>query len=316
MPSAFPPEARVDAVVVGGGPAGLSAALVLARALRSVVVFDGDREGLQARSTWPQVNHNLLGWPDGIEAARLRALGAVQLRAYSTVAVVEDAVREVEALGDGFCATTAEGRRVAGRAILLATGVQDSYPRFPGWETYVGRSLHWCLACDGYEARGRRLVAIGADVTAALDALALRRFSDHVTLLTGTCDGPRVSDEHRARLAAADIAVVTGEVVGAQGSDGHLSALLTGTGERVPCDEAFSLRPSVPRSALARALGAELDAAGFVCVDSEQRTRVPGVVAAGDVTRVHSHQLATALHEGSQAGHAMAWDLLPAQLRA
>jgi len=103
--------------------------------------------------------------------------------------------------------------------------------------------------------------------------------------------------------------------VGAEGSDGRLEALLTSDGTRVPCDEAFSLLPPVPRNGLASALGASTDPAGFVGVDAEQRTDVPGVFAAGDLTRRHSHQLATALHEGTQAGHAMSFALLPDELR-
>ncbi len=305
----------VDALILGGGPAGLSAALVLARALRRVAVLDGDADGVKARSTWPQVNHNLLGWPDGLPAARLRELGRAQLCDYDSMEVIDEPAASVVGTDGGFVATTAQGRERRGRIVLLATGVEDSYPRFPGWEDYVGRSLHWCLACDAYAARSKRLVAIGADEAAALDALQLRRFTEDVVLVTGTTEACAVDDEHRRRLETAGVDVVEGAVVGAEGSDGRLEALLTSDGTRVPCDEAFSLLPPVPRNGLASALGASTDPAGFVGVDAEQRTDVPGVFAAGDLTRRHSHQLATALHEGTQAGHAMSFALLPDELR-
>jgi thioredoxin reductase (NADPH) len=299
-----------DVVIVGGGPAGLAAALVLARALRSVVVLDTG----SGRSTWPQVNHNLLGFPGGVEARRLRELGHEQLREYDDVRVVS-AEATGAAVTDGGFRVRGQSGDWTGRALLLATGVVDHYPHFPGWETYVGRSLHWCLACDGYESRGRRLVAIGADTTAALDALALRRFSDDVTLITNS-QHDDLDPEHLSRLDRAGVRVLYDRVVRAEGEDGQLAALLTAGGSRVDCDVAFSLQGSTPRNALALELGVPVNEGGFVEIDCDQRTPVAGVFAAGDVTRVHSHQVSAALHEGAQAGHAIAWTLLPPELQS
>lgn len=306
-------SAAFDALVIGGGPAGLSAALILARALRTVAIADADSSGVHARSTWPQINRNLLGWPDGLPAAQLRELGRQQLQAYPGVTRLESHVHRIEAAAGGFCAETGNSA-ITARVVLLATGVEDHYPEFPGWEDYVGRSLHWCLGCDAYEARGTHIVVIGSGTPAALDALQLRRYSKHITVLTGAGTGAELEPELLQSLRTGGIAVLRGDVASAEGHDGYLKALITSRGDRVRCDHLFSVLPASPRYKLATTLGAATDENGFLAVDTEQRTTVKGVFAAGDITRVHSHQIATALHEGTQAGHAMAHALLPHEL--
>jgi len=136
-----------DALVVGGGPAGLSAALYLARYLRSVVVLDSGH----GRSSHHQVNHNYLGFPDGISALDLRANGRKQLARYPHAQLVEDHVEDAVREGDGTFAVRSRAGRWTARVVVLATGVVDHYPRFEGWESYVGTSLFWCITCDGYE---------------------------------------------------------------------------------------------------------------------------------------------------------------------
>jgi len=305
------PVNSVDALVIGGGPAGLSAALILARALRTVAIADADSSGVHARSTWPQINRNLLGWPDGLPAAQLRELGHQQLQAYPGVTRLESHIHNIEAAAGGFCAETGKGS-VNARVVLLATGVEDHYPEFPGWKEYVGRSLHWYLGCDAYEVRGTNIVVIGSGTPAALDALQLRRYSADITVLTGT--GPELEPALHHSLRTGGIAVLRGDVASAEGHDGYLKALITSQGDHVRCDHLFSVLPASPRNHLATTLGAATGENGFVAVDTEQRTTIEGVFAAGDITRVHSHQIATALHEGTQAGHAMAHAPLPREL--
>src|SRR5687767_15908875 len=134
-----------DAIVIGGGPAGMSAALYLARYNRSVVLFDTAR----GRSSFNQVNHNYLGFPDGVPIQRLRELGREQLSRYSHVQVVDEAVERLEGDADGGFVAHATGGTHSGRTLLLSTGVEDHYPRFDGWEPCVGVSLFWCITCDG-----------------------------------------------------------------------------------------------------------------------------------------------------------------------
>jgi thioredoxin reductase (NADPH) len=143
-------------VLVGGGPAGLAAALQLARFDRRVALFDAG----QGRSTWHQTNHNYLGFPGGISARELRALGQQQLRTYDQVVRLDHKVAALDRDGQWFVAAGQAGER-RGRAVVLGTGVVDHYPHFDGWDECVGRSMFWCINCDGYACRGACVVVAG-----------------------------------------------------------------------------------------------------------------------------------------------------------
>jgi len=333
------PPLDCDVLVVGGGPAGLSAALYLARYARSVAIFDTAR----GRSSWPQRNRNYLGFPNGVTPQELKARAYEQLANYPHVSVVTAEVCDLRRAGPDRLVARTEARPdtelVAGssagpdtgstpdggrqefgdeqewqaRAVVLATGVEDFYPRFSDWSSYVGHSIHWCITCDGYETRGRRVVVLGDDDQSACEAMQLHRFTDQVTLLTGT-SAPALSSLWRDRLAAAEIDLVEDELRNAEGSEGQLSALMLGDGSQLPLDALFVPQQAAPRVQLARQIGVDL-AEDYITVDSEQRTSQPRVYAAGDVTRVHSHQVSAAVHEGAQAASAANSDLYPDELR-
>jgi thioredoxin reductase (NADPH) len=290
----------VDALVVGGGPAGLSAAIYLARARRSVVVFDWPREG---RSDWQQVNFNYLGFPGGISIRDLTALGRQQAAAFGARFVD----REVAALardGDGFLAT-AEGSAVVGRAAVLATGVRDRWLTFPGYEDFIGRSLHWCIVCDGYEMQGRRVAIVGNDEGAAEMAEQMCTFTDQVTLVSNS-GSLGLPVETAQQLERRGVPVIVGRIAGARArTAGHFAALRLEDGGEVEVDHVFSVQGAEPNTALARSIGVALNAHGYIRVDTEAHTSVPGVFAAGDVTRLFSHQVATAVHEGATAAQSL-----------
>lgn len=313
----------VDCAVVGAGPAGLTAALCLARYRRSVAVFDTG----EGRSTFGQVNHNLLGFPGGIPARELRRLGRAQLAEYPQVrcidgcvdrieqpevAPVEEAAQEDPDRAAFRLATSAGWLRA--RTVLLATGVQDHFPRFEGWEACVGQSMFWCIACDGYEHRDGKVVVVGNGDAAAGEALQLRRYSEDVSVVTNEA-GVALSPRARSRLERAGVPVVAGRIRGAVADDGVLEALVLDDGSTLDVQALFVAQGSTPASDLAVALGARCTDAGWVVVDEEQRTSVPGLFAAGDVTAHHSHQLSTALHEGTQAAAAVNYALYPPSLR-
>ncbi|MEU0661356.1 NAD(P)/FAD-dependent oxidoreductase [Streptomyces lavendulocolor] len=302
---------RVDAAVVGGGPAGLSAAIYLARYNRRVLVFDTGH----GRSTHHQVNHNYLGFPGGIATVDLRRLGAEQLARYDNARVVHHLVTGVEPNADGGFTLRSQGHRWLARTIVLATGVLDHFPHFPGWRSYVGRSMFWCITCDGYENRGRDILVVGHTDAAAGEAMQLHALTDRVRLLTNS-HRDDISERFRRRLAGAGIEVVHDRIQEAEGADGLLRAVVTRGGRRLGLDALFSLQGATPETALARALGVRLNDAGYVVVDSEQKTSVPGVYAAGDVTSLHSHQVAAAVHEGAQAASAAHYFLHPPELKA
>ncbi|GAA2605076.1 MULTISPECIES: NAD(P)/FAD-dependent oxidoreductase [Streptomyces] len=300
-----------DVAVVGGGPAGLSAALQLARYGRRVLVLDTG----QGRSTHHQTNRNYLGFPDGVATTELRDLGRRQLAHYPHVRFA--AHRATGVVGDarrGFT-VQAQGHVWWARAVVLATGVLDHFPHFPDWQDYVGRSMFWCIACDGYESRGRRILVVGHTDAAAGEAMQLHSLTRQVRLLTNSRRDD-ISTRFRRRLAAAGVPIVHDRIETAEGTGGRLSAIVTRGGERLPLDALFSIQGATPETALARGLGVRLNAHGYVEVDTEQHTSVPGVYAAGDITAPHSHQVSAAVQEGAQAASAANYFLYPPELRA
>jgi thioredoxin reductase (NADPH) len=298
-----------EALVVGGGPAGLSAALYLARYDRTVALFDAG----QGRSTWHQVNHNYLGFPGGIAARELRALGRRQLAEYQQVQLYEHRVDELARDGEWFVARGQAGEW-HGRTVVLCTGVVDHYPHFDGWEEYVGRSMFWCITCDGYACKGERVVVLGTTDAAASEALQLRRFSEHMTLLTDSHEC-HISPKIRARLERAGIPLLQDKIAAVEGNRGMVEEIVTKGGQRIAADQIFCQHGATPQTRLAEQLGVALAANGYIETDAEQKTSVPGVFAAGDVTRLFAHQVSTAVHEGGQAASAANYFLYPADLK-
>jgi thioredoxin reductase (NADPH) len=298
-----------EVMVVGGGPAGLSAALYLARYDRRVGLFDTN----DGRSTWHQVNHNYLGFPGGIAARELRERGYQQLADYTQVTVLRHKIEALHRENGMFYASGQAGDWCA-RAVILCTGVIDHYPHFDDWEEYVGRSMFWCITCDGYGCKGARVVVIGADNAAASEALQLQRFTPHLTVLTNS-EECNIEDTFIRRLRNANIPLVRDKIASVEGKDGQFSALILRSGERLALDQLFSQQGATPRNELAKQVGVLLSHSGYIHTDSEQKTNVAGVYAAGDVTRLHSHQISTAVHEGGQAASAANYYLYPSELK-
>lgn len=298
-----------EVMVIGGGPAGLSATLYLARYDRQVILFDAGR----GRSTWHQTNHNYLGFPGGVAARDLRELGRQQLEEYSQVRVLEHKVEAISRVEDGFCAETQNGEWYA-RAVIFATGVIDHYPHFDGWEEYVGRSMFWCITCDGYGCKDACVVVVGNTDESAAEALQLKRFTDRMTVLTNSAEC-LITPKFQQRLERAGIPLVHDKIAEVIGENGQLKVLCTKSGQRIELDQLFSQQGATPQSQLAATLGVELSPTGYIETDTEQKTNVPGVFAAGDVTRLFAHQVTTAVHEGGQAASAANYYLYPDDLK-
>jgi thioredoxin reductase (NADPH) len=318
---------EVDCAIVGGGPAGLSAAVNLARMRRNVLVID-DRDG---RSLWSQTNRNYLGFPDGIPAAEIRRQGRRQaanygarfLRGRVTTAArdgdlfrlhVDDHAGEGagtdvnvardDELGRALGEEAAVGpMELVARTVILATGVRDPFPEFSGRDECVGRSLFWCIACDGYESIGCNVAVVGFDEDAIQTALDILDFTDKVTMIAGRAHGFDVPESRLADLSASGIAIYPCSVEEYQNERGEITGLVLGDSCRsqIPVEMVFAVRAPVARNEVAVGLGVAVDARGQVIVDSEQHTNVPGVYAAGDMTSPHNHQVSAAVHEGNEA---------------
>jgi thioredoxin reductase (NADPH) len=260
------------------------------------VLFDSG----MGRSTYHQINHNYLGFPGGISARELRELGRKQLRSYPVV-MIDQAVLDVRHEEDGrFTVMTETGAEFGGRTIILATGVRDHFPHFPDWEQYVGRSLFWCINCDGYKTRGRRILVLGNDDDAAITALQFLQFTRDVLFLTNAPDC-RLSEETQHALEQNEIPLYEGEIEHVVGADGIIGRVVLKGGDTLEIDFVFSMQGVTPNNDLAKKLGIRLDDSGFILTDTELHTHVAGALAAGDVTRLFAHQVATAVHEGLSA---------------
>jgi thioredoxin reductase (NADPH) len=318
---------EVDCAIVGGGPAGLSAAVNMARMRRNVLVID-DRDG---RSLWSQTNRNYLGFPDGIPAAEIRRQGRRQaanygarfLRGRVTTATrdgdlfrlhvdaragegagTEVNVARDDELGRALGELEPEGpMEVVARTVILATGVRDPFPEFPGRDECVGRSLFWCIACDGYESIGCNVAVVGFDEDAVQTALEILDFTDKVTMVAGRADGFDVPESRLADLAAGGIQTYPCSVAEYGNENGQITELVLADAcaSRIPVEMVFAVRPPVARNEVAVALGVAVDRRGQVIVDTEQHTNVTGVYAAGDMTSPHNHQVSAAVHEGNEA---------------
>jgi len=303
-------DKTADAIIVGAGPAGLSAAIYLARYDRSCVVFDAGH----GRSTHHQMNHNYLGFPGGVPAVKIRELGKQQLAEYPQVDFEHHKVQDIDRVGDDFVAKGQFGTYTA-KVVVLCTGVLDHYPHFHGWEEYVGHSMFWCITCDGYSSKGKNILVIGHTNGAAGEAIQLSRFSNQLTLLTNSHLN-EIEDKYLKRLEKFGIPVIHDKIEQAIGTGGQFEAVLTEEGHHIPLDALFCTQGATPEVRLAVDLGVTLFENGYIDTDYEQKTNVPGVYAAGDVTRIHSHQITTAVHEGATAASAANYYLYPPELKA
>ena len=302
-------ENEYEVLVIGGGPAGLSAALYLARFDRRTALFDTG----YGRSSWHQINHNYLGFPGGIAARELRERGRRQIAEYEQVTCFDYRIESLRREG-GFLWATGQAGEWCGRAVILCTGVVDHYPRFDGWEEYVGRSMFWCITCDGYGCRNARVVVVGNTDAAASEALQLQRFTPHLTVLTDsrTCE---IGERFQRRLKNARIPLIHDKICAAEGTNGIFEAIYLESGNRIELDQLFSQHGATANTRLGEDVGVLTSQKGYLCVDTEQKTNVTGVFAAGDLTRLHSHQVSTAVHEGGQAASAVNYFLYPPELK-
>jgi len=289
-----------DALILGGGPAGLSAAVYMGRFTRSVLVLDAG----EGRSSFSQVNENYLGFPDGITTRELRELGRRQAERFGAE-MRDSRVERIEAIEGGYRAHTTDGV-FDGRTLLFATGVRDVWASLAGIDPWIGRCVFWCITCDGYHARGKKLVCIGNTDEAAVTTLQMLLFTRDITLVADP-DLERFSPEKRADLKAHNIPVVLAhlECMDLAPDESCITGIRLEGGEVLHCDLVFSLLGVRPNTQLARELGVSLDEQGYILIDEEGYTNVPGVFAAGDLTGMYTQQVASAVHAGAEAAQTM-----------
>lgn len=295
-----------DALIVGAGPAGLSAALILGRCRRKVLVCDTG----QHRNDQAQALHGFLT-RDGIAPAELLRLGREELRQYETVEFRTIEVRDISSFAEGFSVLFQGDSAVRCRKVLLATGVVDDLPHLPNIEQYYGRSIFHCPYCDGWEQRDQPTAIYGQGEAGKGLALELTRWSPDLVLCT---DGPSDLQQHdRARLDRHGIQLREERIVDLEGSEGQLSAVVFANNVKLPVRSLFFSTVEHQRSYLPEKLGCKFNEHGTVQTGVYESTDVPGLYVAGDASR--RVQLAiVAAAEGAEAAFAMNTALLKEDL--
>ena len=284
-----------DAIIVGGGFAGLSAALQLARARRSVLLVDAG----QPRNRFAATAHGFLGH-DGKPPQQIRAEAREQLQRYPTVTFADGAATAAIQSGGGFLIEIgsdgeAGTRQESGRRLVLATGVRDELPLLPGLKERWGHTVIHCPYCHGYEVAGQTLGILGGDAMAAHKAAMIPDWGPAILFTQG---GPEPEGDEAALLAARGVAIERTPVVALLGNAPALDGVCLADGRVIALGALFVSPQTKPASPLADQLGCAFDDGPFgpyLRVDERKQTTVSGVFAAGDAaTPMHSATLASA----------------------
>ncbi|MFZ0063192.1 MAG: NAD(P)/FAD-dependent oxidoreductase [Pyrinomonadaceae bacterium] len=304
-------EDVLDCIVIGAGPAGLSASLFLARYRRKVLTLHHK----SPRNIYAHGVHGFLGH-HGISPSELLARGTEEVLSQGGM-IVEACATKVERSAAGLFRVVTEnpnGRSYETRRLLLATGLRDMTPACAGFREFYGASIFHCPDCDGYEVSGKRVAVLGYNEHVVGFTLELLTWTDQLTVLT---DGhqPAVDPESIAKLAEFNIAIQNEKVVALEGdvATGQLRRVQFASGPPLDCDALFFNLGTEPASRLHEQLGCRTED-DFVWVDKTQQTSVEGVYAAGDITP-YSQLAVVAAAEGAMAAIHIHESLIPAARR-
>jgi thioredoxin reductase len=293
-------EQLFDCIVIGAGPAGLSASLFLARYRRRVLTFHHN----SPRNIYSHGVHGFLGH-HGILPSELLARGRDEVTKHGGL-IIEGCVTKVERIGeDHFRVTSGSEETVRqqfdARRLLLATGLRDLTPDCPGFKDFYGETVHHCPDCDGFEVTGKRVAVLGHGKRGASFALNLLTWTDKLTLITNGDPGD-MTDEHRATLASFNIAITNQRIAKLEGDieTRHIERVRFEDGDAMDCDALFFTLGTEPASDLHEMLDCRMEESGLVWIDEEQQTSVRGVYAAGDLTP-KSQLAVVAASEGAMA---------------
>lgn len=294
-----------DVLVIGGGPAGLSAALNLGRSLMRVLVVDADRP----RNAATLNSHGFLT-RDGVPPHELRKIAREELSAYPNIEVrTRVRVLELRQMDVGFTASI--GRKdpteaVAARSVLLATGLRETLPEVPNLRGFYGVSLFSCAACDAWEMRGRRLALIGETPDIADRARLISRWTPSLTVFTLGADTVTAAEE--ADLALAGVVVRRHPISELLGERGRIESIRLTDGSTVAVEGGF-VRPEWETDlSFLRGFAPSVDADGHLVTDRSGRTDVPGLYAAGDAAIPGPQQLIVAAGAGARVASVMVQD--------
>jgi thioredoxin reductase len=286
----------LDVMIIGGGPAGLSAALILGRACRGVMVLDT----MEPRNA---VSPRMHGFPsrDGMPPLEFLECCRDELRAYPNITWRHVKATDCRTMDDGFETQIANNEPVRSRLVLLATGMADRIPEIPGLRECYGHTAHHCPYCDGWEHRGKRLVAYGQTVETIDYAVELTGWSSDVTLCT---NGITFDDWERERLRRRKIKFVADRLTGITREAQQIQSVQFSGGKSLECDAFFFQSQPRQRNDFARSLGCAMDDEDCLQAKPTGETNIRGLFVAGNAKRgLHMVVMATA--EGARAAFAM-----------
>jgi thioredoxin reductase len=285
-----------DCVIVGGGPAGLSAAVMLGRCRRRVLLCDvGEQRNLRSHAMHGYLTR------DGVAPAEFLRLARAELGQFGTIECRELEIVEATREEGGFSVRASDGTQFRTRKLLLATGVIDELPALEGLDALYGTSVHHCPYCDAWEWRDRPLAAYGEGEAACGLALSLTFWSSDVLLSTGGADLP---DGAAARLAAAGVKLREEPVLRLEGKGGRLERIVFASGQPVARSALFVVAGQRQRSPLAERLGCRFTDRGTVDTGTCEVTNIPGLFVAGDASK-EAQFVAVAAAEGTEAAMAI-----------
>jgi thioredoxin reductase len=283
-----------DCIIIGGGPAGLNAAVVLGRCRRRVLIFDTDEQ----RNRHSHGMHNYLT-RDGMLPLDFLQHCYRELEKYSVQLLRRRIVKATKNEEGLFVVRDEEGRLYHSKKLLVATGLTDMLPPVPGLREMYGRSVFHCPYCDGWEVRDKKLGVYAKNKEGWELALALKGWSDSVTLYT---DGKnKVKPEQQKELDAHNVRVVRSPIDRLHGNDGQLEKIVFTNGEEEGCDALFFVNGYTQQCNLAEAFGCRMSRKGVVITNRVQQTSIDGLYVAGDASK-DMHFVVVAAAEGAKAG--------------
>ncbi len=293
----------IDCAIIGGGPAGLNAALVLGRARRTVLVFDEN----QPRNAVTQESHGFLT-RDGVKPNEFRAIAHQEISKYPSVEIQDVRVTGIRHADDSFEITTEKGDLLSAKTVLLATGLKEILPTIDGLHDYYGKSVFSCPYCDGWELKEKPLVVIAEEGQQAFHMAKIVWNWSH-DLLICTNGHQILTEAQRETLRKKGIQVVEDRITALVGKHGQLERIVFATQEERSREGGFVASQLLQASPFGEVLGCEMNVMGGIVTDPLGRTTVPGVYAAGDALVGVPHQLIIAAAAGSRAAAGVNTDL-------
>jgi thioredoxin reductase len=301
-------EKHFDVAIVGGGPAGLSAAVWLGRYMHSTVLIDsGDPRNWETRGV-----NGFLGM-QGIRSPDLRERGRGDARKFG-VELIDDFVEDAKRNGrDTFELSLKNGTTIHAKRILLAIGIKDVWPRIPGLANCYGETVHVCPDCDGYETRGKKTVIVGKGRKAVGMALALSNWTDQLVICTNG-EPPELDEHLNAKIKALNVPVLDCPITCIHSQQREIRSVELEDGMVLDCERLYFAIGQYPADDLGAQLRCKRDEQGLIVIDEHNHTSVENVYAAGDI--VPGPQLAIrAASDGAIAALAIHHSLLPNERR-